>query len=755
MKTTIKFVLIMFAAVLGVACNDIIENTSANSSLEKEIVLTATREGVASGTKSFRLDDGSVWWSPAEEVSVFYGSGSNGGSKFVSMNTAIAETVELQGSVQMSGSGKNFWAVYPYSEENSCDGNSITTEIPDRQTGVEGNFSNDTFPTVAKSSSLSLAFWNICGGIKFFVSRSDIKSVTFKGNNNEPLAGKVNVSFSSDGEPYVSEVIDAKAEVTLNAPDGAFKVGKYYYFTLLPISLKNGFTMTFETAEMRGSVVSEKTLTVKRSVFGVLKNVDSKVSEWESTVKVEPEWVDLGLSVKWATFNVGATKPEEYGDYFAWGETEPKDEFSWSNYKWCNGAYNKLTKYCPKKQSTSWDGGEEPDGLSQLEFEDDAANVNWGDNWRIPMDSEWKELIDNCSCIWTEENGVYGYKVTSNKVGYEGNSIFLPATGYYSDWSEGLKDAGSNGKYWSSRLYDYDVLVQNVYFNYKGIGLDRDDRLLGCPVRAVYDGRKAILELDRVSRTLYEGQSTVLALTVLLDKRANKTVTWETTNPKVASVDENGKVEAKSPGVAVVSVISNEGELSAHCSVTVLKNTKPECVELGLSVKWATFNVGASKPEEYGGSFAWGETELKDNYSISNYKWCNGALNKLTKYCRKSEYEYWDGDGQPDGLTQLDLTDDAAFAILGDTWRMPTDAEWTELKNNCTWKYTSNYNGTGVRGRIVTSNKSGYTDKSIFLPDTEYWTSSLCCDYLAYCSYLGSVRNLTRDYGRPVRPVTE
>ena len=143
------------------------------------------------------------------------------------------------------------------------------------------NFSGDAFPAMAKAKTLDLAFWNICGGIKFFVSRSDIKSITFKGNNDEVLAGKVKVVFNAEGKPAVSEVFDGKTEITLVAPDGgAFKAGKSYYLTLLPCDLNAGFTLTFNTADSNGEFSSNTAQSVKRSIFGVLKNVDSKVTEW-------------------------------------------------------------------------------------------------------------------------------------------------------------------------------------------------------------------------------------------------------------------------------------------------------------------------------------------------------------------------------------------------------------------------------------------------------------------------------------------
>ena len=147
----------------------------------------------------------------------------------------------------------------------------------------------------------------------------------------------------------------------------------------------------------------------------------------------EYEYVDLGLSVKWATCNVGASQPEEYGDYFAWGEVEPKDYYDWSTYKWCNGTENTQTKYC-----TNSDYGYNgfTDYKTTLELSDDAANYNWGGSWRMPTDAELTELREQCTWTWTTQNGVYGYKVTSKN---NGNSIFLCA-------------GGRNGTYWSNKL---------------------------------------------------------------------------------------------------------------------------------------------------------------------------------------------------------------------------------------------------------------------------------------------------------------
>lgn len=159
--------------------------------------------------------------------------------------------------------------------------------------------------------------------------------------------------------------------------------------------------------------------------------------------------VDLGLpsGLLWATCNVGADTPEGYGDYFAWGETEPKSYYYWSDrtpYKYCNGDRKGLTKYC--YASDFGDNGF-TDDLTTLEPGDDAAVANWGGNWRMPTKAEFEELKNNTTITWTQLNGVNGRLFTATN----GNSLFLPAAGYREQNT--LKYDGSYGYYWSSSLY--------------------------------------------------------------------------------------------------------------------------------------------------------------------------------------------------------------------------------------------------------------------------------------------------------------
>ena len=189
------------------------------------------------------------------------------------------------------------------------------------------------------------------------------------------------------------------------------------------------------------------------------------------------DYVDLGLGsgTLWATCNVGATSPEKYGNYYAWGETSTKSNYSWSTYKYCNGSSTTMTKYC---NSSSYGT---VDNKTTLEPSDDVARASWGGSWRMPTIDEFSELNSKCTWTWTSQNGKNGYKVT----GPNGNSIFLPAAGCRV--GESLDDAGSNGDYWSSSLNTSRAYgARTLYFGSSGRSTSSYDyRYCGRSVRPV------------------------------------------------------------------------------------------------------------------------------------------------------------------------------------------------------------------------------------------------------------------------------
>ena len=195
--------------------------------------------------------------------------------------------------------------------------------------------------------------------------------------------------------------------------------------------------------------------------------------------------VDLGLSVKWANANIGAEFEEAYGDYYAWGEVEPyyscqdpltwkegKTGYYWESYKWCNGSYDALTKY------------NTVDDKTVLDKSDDVAHVELGDNWRMPTDAEWMELEMNCAWTWMTQNNINGRLVTAPN----GNSIFLPAAGYWQGTS--LYDVDSYGYYWSSSLLSssfFSNLALGRFFGSVRVSQNNPDRRCGFSIRPVSD----------------------------------------------------------------------------------------------------------------------------------------------------------------------------------------------------------------------------------------------------------------------------
>ena len=485
----------------------------------------------------------------------------------------------------------------------------------------------------------------------------------------------------------------------------------------------------------------------------------------------EPEAVDLGLpsGTLWASCNLGASSPEESGDYFAWGETEPKASYDWNNYRWGSSSYTKYVLY--------------EDFKTALDPSDDAATAILGSDWRMPSGEELEELTDTryCTCAWTTLNGVKGYTVTSKS---NGNSIFLPAAACMSGSSLWY---GEFGLYMSSSL---DIIYRtwgseftaSLYFSEtkegsaSQLGGDWNMRRAGQTVRPVKKAFAPVsgISLNIKSIEMIEGEEVTLKATVAPANATHKDVSWVCSDENIASLRDSDRstVVACAEGETEVRAYAADGTHYATCKVKVIKESASqgeykghEYVDLGLpsGLKWATMNVGASKPEEYGDYFAWGETQPKSSYSWSTYKWCNGSSTTLSKYNTSSS------NGTVDNKKQLDLADDAARANWGGSWRMPTTEEYYELIEKCTWTWTSQ---NGVNGRKVT----GPNGNSIFLPaagsryDTylnpagflgRYWSSSLYTDYpdSAYDVNFYS-DNVYRDSyyrcsGQSVRPVSE
>lgn len=197
--------------------------------------------------------------------------------------------------------------------------------------------------------------------------------------------------------------------------------------------------------------------------------------EPEPVVEIKYEYVDMGLSVKWGTCNVGATKPEEMGTYFAWGEKEMKGIYNWSTYKHYDNAANALTKYCTRTRSGK------VDNKVVLDLSDDMACIEREDDCRMPTEQEMNELCEKCEWVWVEKNGVQGYKVISS---ITGKSIFLPAAGFM--YNDRLYSTKTDGYYWSSSVNgQYPEEAYGLHFNANNMSGSYDYRYYGRTIRPV------------------------------------------------------------------------------------------------------------------------------------------------------------------------------------------------------------------------------------------------------------------------------
>lgn len=219
-----------------------------------------------------------------------------------------------------------------------------------------------------------------------------------------------------------------------------------------------------------------------KKLFLLLAVVVVAVNAVSQNIENGHAYVDLGLpsGLKWADANVGASKTEDFGTHYAWGDAQAKKSYNWSVYKW-GKVKNQLTKYC---NESNFGKNGFTDNKLQLDLSEDIANISWGGQWRMPTTADFEELLSNTTTEWVENyNGtnVKGYRF----IAANGNSIFFPAAGYRYDTSH--HDRGTGGFYWSSTLYTLDPnYAHMLVFDLNGVFVDNYDRCCGLIVRPVH-----------------------------------------------------------------------------------------------------------------------------------------------------------------------------------------------------------------------------------------------------------------------------
>ena len=291
MKTN-RIYLALAAFALVISCTTVIEQESVMpEKATQELTITATTEMGIDTKTELSQTDGSVLWTPGDAISLFYGSGTNGGSCFTSTATEKTAVTNFTGTIgvitggaEISAEDTYFWGVYPYSPTASCDGSSVTMSLSATQTAMAGSFAPGTSPSLGRSQGLSMGFYNICGGVKFTVTHEGIKKVTLRSNGGEQIAGTAKVIFDDSGLPKVQEILSGTDEITLEAPEGQyFEVGQYYYIMMFPTKFNSGFTLTLETFTEETTIEKNNVINITRSYFGRMLNVDGNATYTQKT----------------------------------------------------------------------------------------------------------------------------------------------------------------------------------------------------------------------------------------------------------------------------------------------------------------------------------------------------------------------------------------------------------------------------------------------------------------------------------------
>ncbi|MGN0194989.1 MAG: BACON domain-containing protein [Candidatus Cryptobacteroides sp.] len=442
--------------------------------------------------------------------------------------------------------------------------------------------------------------------------------------------------------------------------------------------------------------------------------------------------VDLGLSVVWASWNVGASKPEEVGNYYAWGETATKNAYYINSYA---------------------RGNDYTDGKEiHLDASHDAATANWGNKWRMPTEEEIMELkrSEKLQLRKYTHNGVEGLLYVSTN----GKSIFFPYTGWR-DYSSDVQNKDHMG-FWSNeadvdnteKAYSFYSDPSNTIFDGIGTVLATTSlRCNGLTVRAVR--RPDVQFTDFRAENITETSADV-SYAVSLDGTPVENITeigfQLSSSPEITYHSQKEVITVTLQDGTISTRVQNLNSATTYFLRPFMRSKKDgtyygevqqittegslsegQWIDMGLSVKWASYNIGAAGPTEKGSLFGWAEIEPRANdtfFDITmarfySYKETVKFIHSPNSNLSQSDVIHHFSKYGEDGRMTLEAEDDAASVIWGDGARTPTREEWQELMDNTTWQKAV---VSGVEGWRFNSTKN---NNSIFLPAVDYWTATL------------------------------
>ena len=615
------------------------------------LTFTATIDGAGTRTS---VDGTKISWNPAEEINIFYGASE--GSKFVSQNTEPSQSVTFSGTLTAftgtteAGEPNSFWAIYPYDESNSSSGSSVTAYLPENQVGVPNNVPDKALMMVAKASGLALSFKQVCARIKVVVSTPGIRKIEIRGNNDETIAGSAVITMNSQGLPEWQDAgTGAGKVIELVTESGTTFEEAEYSIPIYPQTFSAGFTMTCYKEGEKG-FYSTGAVTFGRNQVRTINT--NKVTEWIPSGEHDEGLVDPCLTSMW-NYTVSSQNSTM--------QTLTLDLLLNSPY--CQ--YNFLDF---RNLSTEEIAANDFSNASLVKI---IHNETTNNKYSTPTPVKINELL-NLSQASSLRDAIVAAETTS---------------GVYDN---AVRDAILT--WWANN--GQSIYYQQVMDAYNTVACIKH---YGCP----YGGDISIYNSDgSVKYNIDDQSSGQIGYNTNIRLQYNN----QGNDLYYNDVDTNLYLICWK---SIAAILYNTYYLKSQSAAVA-----PEAVDLGLSVKWASFNLGATTPEEYGNYYAWGETDPISSGNWETYKWCMGAEGTLTKYCCESVYGY---NGFTDGKYILELEDDAAYMNLGGNWRMPTSTELIELAMACTKKWITL---NGQYGLQLTSKVNG---NSIFIPASGYY----------------------------------
>ena len=754
-------------------------------------VFHAYFERPSSETKVYATEDLLLRWHADDRVSIFNQNSFNQLYKFIGKtgdNSGDFSIVEDPGATP-GASIPNVVSVYPYLSSTSISESQVLTiTLPTRQAYAKNTFGLGADTMVSVSEDNFLQYKSIGGFLmlKLYGEGVSVSSITLRGNNGEKLAGKASVTMPLNGVPTAMMANDADTQITLTCvepvPLGATEEeSTQFWFVVPPLTFSKGFTISvIDSKDGTFEQSTSKSITIERNHLSRMSPME--VAPSYGFVPFEDERFKAYCLYNFDMNDDGKLSFEEAKDateidvdieqisslrgieYFA-NLTSLK----------CN--YNKLTHIdlshnkalesldCYNNQLTSLDISQNTAltslqcGGNQLTCLDVSNNtalwwLGCDNNQLANLDVSNNPALVNLSCT---QNRLSNLDVSNNP-----NLLYLKC---YNNQLTSL-DVSKNTKLTylaceDNQLTNLDISENSkiTYLNCARNQLTSIDvsNLNDLSILCCFDNE--LTGLDVSNNVRLENFDCGNNRLTNLDVSNNVRLIWlycENNLFTSLDVSNNTKLQylwcPSSPYLTEIwlQIGQTIEELEYDSDIATIKY-KPEAVDLGLSVKWASFNLGASSPEQYGDYYAWGELEpyysslepliwkegKEAGYTWSSYQWCMGNNNSLTKYCSKSMYGY---NGYTDERTELEPEDDVAHIKLGKSWRIPSEADWTDLLEKCTWTWTTL---NGVEGVLITSKENG---NSIFLPPAGTYNGTTLEFGGNYCFYGASTLTLTTPY---------